>query len=351
MCRGPSPHCARDERVRRQQRAQEERAREDNGGASACVAARRRRTAQEEKRAGNKRDLDRAAGGEFTRSLAALALFLQTRALDRDRPRPSPAARPSAEALLSFSSLFVSSDAPREARMNWIPNPKIQSQSQSSTPVRHQFQLHQSDAHHPSSPSPLLTPRAAHQASKTNSFAASVRSVFHRSPHRAPSANSLRSAYSANSSVKPPSYSSNADNASLHPYASMVAAPLPVVSSHDASDEEEECPVCLEPLSSSFRLPGEKPHIVPECGHALHEVSACSHLRSPGPSSVSLFITLAPRAFIPSGNPWLLQRRTPSHVARSHRPQPAVVLGLERGTAPTHVTTLNDNDIWVNCAA
>jgi hypothetical protein len=30
--------------------------------------------------------------------------------------------------------------------------------------------------------------------------------------------------------------------------------------------------VCLEPLSFSFRLPGEKPHIVPECGHALHEV-------------------------------------------------------------------------------
>lgn len=51
----------------------------------------------------------------------------------------------------------------------------------------------------------------------------------------------------------------------------MVHAPLPVVSSHDPSDEEEECPVCLEPLSFSFRLPGEKPHIVPECGHALHE--------------------------------------------------------------------------------
>jgi hypothetical protein len=53
----------------------------------------------------------------------------------------------------------------------------------------------------------------------------------------------------------------------------MVHAPLPVVSSHDSSEEEEECPVCLEPLSFSFRLPGEKPHIVPECGHALHEVS------------------------------------------------------------------------------
>jgi hypothetical protein len=58
-----------------------------------------------------------------------------------------------------------------------------------------------------------------------------------------------------------------------HPFATMVHAPLPVVSSHDSSEEEEECPVCLEPLSFSFRLPGEKPHIVPECGHALHEVS------------------------------------------------------------------------------
>ncbi|EIM86591.1 uncharacterized protein STEHIDRAFT_79088 [Stereum hirsutum FP-91666 SS1] len=51
----------------------------------------------------------------------------------------------------------------------------------------------------------------------------------------------------------------------------MVSAPLPVVSSHDATEDEAECPVCLEPLSFSFRLPGEKPHIVPECGHALHE--------------------------------------------------------------------------------
>lgn len=37
------------------------------------------------------------------------------------------------------------------------------------------------------------------------------------------------------------------------------------------SDTADTCPVCLEPLSFSFRLPGEKPHIVPECGHALHE--------------------------------------------------------------------------------
>lgn len=49
--------------------------------------------------------------------------------------------------------------------------------------------------------------------------------------------------------------------------------PLPVVTNHSAMDDDDECPVCLEPLSFSFRLPGEKPHIVPECGHALHEVS------------------------------------------------------------------------------
>ncbi|KAI0709698.1 hypothetical protein C8T65DRAFT_195870 [Cerioporus squamosus] len=159
------------------------------------------------------------------------------------------------------------------ASTGWIPKNQTQ-----STPVRHQSsQLHQSNSHHILPPSsPLLTPRArtASTTNKASSFAASVRSVFHRSPHRATSEASLRSAYSANSSVKPPSYSSNADSSHLHPYASMVAAPLPVVSSHDASDEEEECPVCLEPLSSSFRLPGEKPHIVPECGHSLHEVSS-----------------------------------------------------------------------------
>ncbi|KAI6041273.1 Pleckstrin homology domain-containing protein [Pisolithus marmoratus] len=56
-----------------------------------------------------------------------------------------------------------------------------------------------------------------------------------------------------------------------HPFAPMPTAPVPVVSSHDSADDEQECPVCLEPLSFSFRLPGEKPHVVPECGHSLHE--------------------------------------------------------------------------------
>jgi hypothetical protein len=90
-----------------------------------------------------------------------------------------------------------------------------------------------------------------------------------------------------------------------HPFALMAHAPLPVVSSHDSTEDEEDCPVCLEPLSFSFRLPGEKPHIVPECGHALHEVCFSSR---PALSIIVLHSSLVflrlksplfPRAFIP----------------------------------------------------
>lgn len=134
--------------------------------------------------------------------------------------------------------------------------------------------------HHSHSPH-QLPPSSAHreQISKAaTSLTASFRSVLHRLPTRAPSSNSLHSAYSAASSSRPtaplkPKTASSTDYQPFHPYATMVAAPLPVVSSHDATEDEEDCPVCLEPLSFSFRLPGEKPHIVPECGHALHEVS------------------------------------------------------------------------------
>ncbi|ORX39121.1 Pleckstrin homology domain-domain-containing protein [Kockovaella imperatae] len=52
-------------------------------------------------------------------------------------------------------------------------------------------------------------------------------------------------------------------------------APAPAhqvtLSSSEDKDDEDICPVCCESLSFTFRLPGEKPHIVPECGHALHE--------------------------------------------------------------------------------
>ncbi|RSH95238.1 hypothetical protein EHS25_000324 [Saitozyma podzolica] len=49
-----------------------------------------------------------------------------------------------------------------------------------------------------------------------------------------------------------------------------MPAQVAVISAAE-KDDEETCPVCVESLSFTFRLPGEKPHIVPECGHALHE--------------------------------------------------------------------------------
>ncbi|KAL7421389.1 hypothetical protein Q5752_004274 [Cryptotrichosporon argae] len=52
-----------------------------------------------------------------------------------------------------------------------------------------------------------------------------------------------------------------------------------VVSADDEHVDGETCPVCCESLSFTFRLPGEKPHIVPECGHALHEVGLSRGLR------------------------------------------------------------------------
>ena len=55
-----------------------------------------------------------------------------------------------------------------------------------------------------------------------------------------------------------------------------VLAPAHQVTLSSTEDKHDEdlCPVCVESLSFTYRLPGEKPHIVPECGHSLHEVSA-----------------------------------------------------------------------------
>lgn len=48
---------------------------------------------------------------------------------------------------------------------------------------------------------------------------------------------------------------------------------LALVSTEDDRDGDVTCPVCVEPMGFTYRLPGEKPPIIPECGHALHEVS------------------------------------------------------------------------------
>ncbi len=124
-------------------------------------------------------------------------------------------------------------------------------------------------------PFPYLSSSSSRPAAAPTLFTSLHLHARNKDSPRPSSAASLRSAYSAASGSHHSTLHTHTHTQDLysHPFASMVHAPLPVVSSHDSSDEEEECPVCLEPLSFSFRLPGEKPHIVPECGHALHEVS------------------------------------------------------------------------------
>lgn len=124
--------------------------------------------------------------------------------------------------------------------------------------------LHHSHHHHLSPTSTYQLPANSPKPTKSSAFKG-LQSVFQRKPpDRSLSSNSLRSSYSA-------SNASATDTHSPHPYAAMPPAPLPVVSTNEHIDDEQECPVCLEPLSFSFRLPGEKPHVVPECGHSLHE--------------------------------------------------------------------------------
>ena len=170
-------------------------------------------------------------------------------------------------------------------------------------------------------PRPSLPPSAytsPRPVPKVPSITSSIRSVF-SSPRRnkgpaiiglgssaSTSALSLRSGDLSDSqitSIYSHSFSLNID----------AAQNMPIASSRDVTEEEAECPVCLEPLSFSFRLPGEKPHIVPECGHALHEVPSSrshflrakySHLISPRHASLRY---MAPRPVLPkpewSGNP------------------------------------------------
>lgn len=58
-------------------------------------------------------------------------------------------------------------------------------------------------------------------------------------------------------------------------YKAHADRPAHQVALVSAEDEQDDtiCPLCTESLSFSYRLPGEKPHIIPECGHALHNVS------------------------------------------------------------------------------
>ena len=114
----------------------------------------------------------------------------------------------------------------------------------------------------PTFTSPRLAPLPPLPTPRSDSIKASFNTVF-RSQQTSPALKS------DTASTITPSDENNTDR----PYSSVYMPPIPVVKNHSVVEDGDECPVCLEPLSFSFRLPGEKPHIVPECGHALHEVS------------------------------------------------------------------------------
>lgn len=213
---------------------------------------------------------------------------------------------PSSRTWFSILQAATAADSPRSFLQRPTPHRRACMKATTRTP---NSQLHFASASSRHVPEDHHSHNVHHQhlpsesGPKSTSFTATFRSVFQRLPSRAPSAASLHSSYSAASSPRPQPPPPASDYKPIHPYATMVSAPLPVVSSHDAA-AEDECPVCLEPLSFSFRLPGEKPHIVPECGHALHEVSLsllAISLSSPiFPSPPSLLPTSPARACSPS---------------------------------------------------
>ena len=69
---------------------------------------------------------------------------------------------------------------------------------------------------------------------------------------------------------------------------SLPASPL--TSSHDIDGDEGECPVCLEPLSSSFRLPGESLTLFPS---AVMPFTRSAHSQNPSPPRSHGLLTFA----------------------------------------------------------
>jgi hypothetical protein len=134
--------------------------------------------------------------------------------------------------------------------------PSIRTGTSSSSDDHHSY-------HPPLTPTFVVPRSAPKPPSARQSSIKAFHSVFHRKQPRSDDP--------GNSSVHSSNSSSFSDNGPLPLSYPAMVPPLPVVSNKEVH-EEEDCPVCLEPLSFSFRLPGEKPHIVPECGHALHEV-------------------------------------------------------------------------------
>jgi hypothetical protein len=104
----------------------------------------------------------------------------------------------------------------------------------------------------------FLSPYSAHRMPRMSSFS-SLSSTMSSLGVRAGSSGAI-------------AYRPNTDDRNFN--VGSPSNPLTVVSQEETPKQDEtNCPICVESLDASFRLPGEKAHIVPECGHTIHEVS------------------------------------------------------------------------------
>ncbi|BGP12691.1 hypothetical protein JCM10213_008829 [Rhodosporidiobolus nylandii] len=124
-------------------------------------------------------------------------------------------------------------------------------------------------------PSPAFSPSSTNAPERTRKSSA-VSSILPSSRSRTSSRPSLLTP-----PPSPPQSRSSPHTSSRHAHQPESlrgsAPPAPLTDVHpdfmsaaisDAQEAEEQCPICLEDLA--LRLAGEKPHVVPVCGHRLH---------------------------------------------------------------------------------
>ncbi|KAL7414666.1 hypothetical protein BDY24DRAFT_414377 [Mrakia frigida] len=79
--------------------------------------------------------------------------------------------------------------------------------------------------------------------------------------------------------------------------AAMAAPPLALIVSSDSDEDETyKCPVCVERMGSDYRIQGEKPDVIPECGHAIHH-DCFVHVYGPLPEANKYGVVRKPQSF------------------------------------------------------
>ncbi|GAA6004341.1 hypothetical protein JCM10207_000676 [Rhodosporidiobolus poonsookiae] len=205
----------------------------------------------------------------------------QSRARETPASAPSPAssARTSSPdpAMASSSSSSASSCSHSVEPLSWPLTPASSQQSHPPSPRQptgfafaptssSSFSGAHTSGFSPSSPAPRARTRTGSAISNAlslplrksrslrTSTSTSSRPSLHTPPPSPP--------FTRSAPPSPPA--TRTDNDTEHTSRTFMSAAI----SDSPSADEETCPICLELLS--LRLAGEKPHVVPVCGHRLH---------------------------------------------------------------------------------